>query len=230
MKKNYQALISSLTYAAMSTRPDIGYITQFPSHSNKSPTEHDWNMVKRVLRYLKGTRDVGNVYRRSPKTSDTNLEHATPWGYCDANYAEDSHDRKSTSGYVFMLAGSPVAGKSKKQVSVVLSTTEAEYYAVGIACQEAMWIKQICQELNVSINELIRIYTNTTGAVALTNNPIFHNRSKNIDIHWHFVRDLIRARTIHTSHIPGMQNGADFLTKVLNCFEHQRCVKLLGME
>ena len=103
-EKKYQALIGSLTYAMMSTRPDIGYITQFLSQSNKSPTERDWNTAKRVLRYLKGTRDVGIVYRRSPKMSDMNLEHATPWGYCDTNYAEDSCDRKSTSGYVFMLA------------------------------------------------------------------------------------------------------------------------------
>ena len=129
-----------------------------------------------------------------------------------------------------MLAGGPVAWKSKKQVSVTLSTTEAEYYVVGIACQEATWIKQICQELNVSIDEPIRIYTDNTGAVALTDNPVFHNRSKHIDIRWHFVRDLICARTIRTSHIPGMQNGANFLTKALNRFEHQQCIKLLGME
>ena len=121
-------------------------------------------------------------------------------------------------------------GKSKKQASVALSTTEVEYYAVGITFQEATWIKQICQELNVSIDEPIRIYTDNTGAVALTDNPIFHNRSKHIDIRWHFVRDLIHARTICTSHIPRTQNGADFLTKALNHFEHEQCVKLLGME
>ena len=94
----------------------------------------NWNMAKRVLRYLKGTRDMGIVYRRSSKTSDMNLEHATPWGYCDTNYVEDSCDCKSTSRYVFMLTGGPVAWKSKKQVSVALSTTEVEYYMVGITC------------------------------------------------------------------------------------------------
>ena len=82
--------------------------------------------------------------------SNTNLEYVTLWGYCNTNYAEDPCDCKSTSRYVFMFAGGPVAWKSKNQVSVMLSTTEAEYYAVGIAFQEAMWIKQICQELNMS--------------------------------------------------------------------------------
>ena len=127
------------------------------------------------------------------------LDHVTPWGYSDTNYVEDPRDCNSMSGSIFMHAGGPVAWKSKKQASVVLSTTEAEYYAVGIDCQEAMWIKQICQELNVSIDKPIQIYTDNTGAVALTNNPIFHNHLKHIDIHWHFVRDLICTKTICTS-------------------------------
>ena len=174
-EKRYQALTGSLTYAAMSTRPDIGYITQFLSQSHKGPTKHDWNVVKRVLWYLKGTRDVGIVYRRSPKMNNTNFDHVALWGYCDVNYVEDPRDCKLTSGYAFMLAGDPIAWKSKKQVSVALSTTEAKYYAVGIACQEATWIKQICQELNVSIDKRIQIYTDNTGTVALTDNPVFHN-------------------------------------------------------
>jgi len=140
-EKRYQALTGSLTYATMSTRPDIGYITQYLSQSNKGPTQQDWNAAKRVLRYLKATKDMGIVYRRSPETGGVSQEdHVTPWGYCDTNYTEDSRDRKSTSGFAFMLAGGPVAWKSKKQASVALSTTEAEYYALGIACQEAVWI------------------------------------------------------------------------------------------
>ena len=96
-EKTYQALIGSLTYAAMSTRPDIGYITQYLSQANKNPTQRDWNAAKRVLRYLKGTKDLGIVFRRDPETNgdpETNEvqashEHVTLWGFCDANYAED---------------------------------------------------------------------------------------------------------------------------------------------
>ncbi len=174
----------------MSTRPDIGYITQFLSQSNKGPSQHDWNAVKRVLWYLKGTRNIGIIYRRDLTTEGMNLDkldHATPWGYCDMNYAEDPCDWKSMSGYTFMLAGGPIAWKSKKQASVALSTTEAEYYVLGITCQEATWIKQICQELRMSVNNPIHIYTDNTGAVALSDNPVFHNRSKHIDICWHFI-------------------------------------------
>src|SRR5882724_11823729 len=208
-QKTYQALVGSLTYAAMSTCPDIGYVTQFLSQANKNPSQRDWNTAKRVLRYLKGTKELGIVFRQDPGTGQAEHDPASPWGYCNANYVEDPCDRKSTSGYAFMLAGGSISWKSKKQTSVSLSTTEAEYYALGIACQEAEWIRQICLELLIPLNGPIHIYSDNTGAVALSKNPVFHSRSKHIDIRWHFVRDLIRSKTVRTSHIPGIQNGMD---------------------
>src|SRR5882724_8080542 len=211
--RTYQALIGSLTYAATSTCLDIGYITQFLSQANKDPRQRDWDAAKRVLRYLKGTRNMGIVYRRDPDEALTGHDHAVPWGYCDTNYAEDAWDRRSTSGYVFMLAGGPISWKSKKQPSVSLSTTEAEYYVLSIACQEAIWLKQLCQELQMNFNEPINVYMDNTGVVALSDNPVLHNQSKHIDIRWHFMWDLIWSKSICTSHIPGTQNGADFLTK-----------------
>src|SRR5882724_1070542 len=229
-EKQYQALTGSLTYAAMSTRPDIGYITQYLSQSNKNPSERDWLAAKRVLRYLKGTKDTGIVYRREATMEGSNFGHVTPWAFCDANYAEDPRDQRSTSGFVFMLANGPIAWKSKKQASVALSTTKAEYYALGIACQEAVWIKQLCQELLMTFGGPIDIYMDNTGAVALSDNPVFHNQSKHIDIRWHFVRDLVRSKVLRTSHIPGVQNGANFLMKALNHYEHEQCLCLLGME
>ena len=129
-----------------------------------------------------------------------------------------------------MLTSGPISWKSKKQASVSLSTTEAEYYALGIACQEAAWIQQICRELLMPMDGPIHLYSDNTGTVTLSDNPVFHSRSKHIDIHWHFVRDLVHSKTIRTLHIPGVQNGADFLMKALNRVEHKRCVKLLGME
>src|SRR5882724_10345706 len=122
----YQALIGSLTYAATSTCPDIGYITQFLSQANKDPRQRDWDTAKRVLRYLKGTRGMGIIYQRDPDESLTRHDHAVPWGYCDTNYTVDAQDRRSTSGYVFMLDGRQILWKSKKQPSVSLPTTEVE--------------------------------------------------------------------------------------------------------
>jgi len=90
-----------------------------------------------------------------------------------------------------MLAGGPITWKSKKQALVTLSTTEAEYYALGVAGQEAVWLQQLCKELHMDLNQLTPIYSDNMGMVALSDNPIFHNHSKHIDIRWHFVCDLI---------------------------------------
>ena len=90
--KEYQAVTGSLTYVAMSTCPDVAYITQFLSQSNKNPTQQDWNAGKRVLKYLKGTKDMGIIYRRNPEQQRVRQDHMTPWGYCDANYAKDLRD------------------------------------------------------------------------------------------------------------------------------------------
>jgi len=129
-----------------------------------------------------------------------------------------------------LLAVAPYRGNQRNNHPFSLLTTEAEYYTLGIACQEAEWIRQICLELLIPLNGPIHIYSDNTGAVALSENPVFHSRSKHIDIRWHFVHDLIRSKTVHTSHIPGIQNGADFLMKALNPLEHECCVKLLGMD
>jgi len=96
--------------------------------------------AKRVLHYLKGTKDVRVVYRKAAKSTESDLRHMTPWDFCDTNHAKDPHDRRSTSRYAFMLASGSIAWRSKKQTSVVLSTMEAKYYALGIACQEAVWL------------------------------------------------------------------------------------------
>jgi len=129
-----------------------------------------------------------------------------------------------------MLAGGPILWKSKKQLLVSLSTMEVEYYALGIVCQEAAWLKQIGQELLISLNKPIHIYSDNTGAIALSDNPIFHNQLKHINICWHFIKELIRSKIVHTSHIPRPQNGADFLMKALSRYKHDCCIKLLGME
>src|SRR5882724_4281074 len=182
-------LTRSLTYTAMSTQPNIG-MTQYLSQLNKGPSQGNWAVAKHISHYLKGTKDIGLVYRRIPKLKEDDLRHASPWVFCDVNYAEDPHDHHSTSRYVFMLVGGPITWKSKKQLSVTLSMTEAEYYMLGIACEEAIWLKQLCQELQMNFNKPIDIYMDNTGAVALSDNPVFHNQSKHIVIRWHFMWDL----------------------------------------
>ena len=119
-----------------------------------------------------------------------------------------------------MLASGTITWKLKKQTSIALVTTEAEYYMLGIACQEAIWVKKLCQELLMSFSEPINIYMDNTGVVALSDNPIFHNR-KHIDIRWHLICDLICSKLLCSSHIPRTHNRADFLTKAPQSFRAQ---------
>jgi len=120
--------------------------------------QQDWNAAKRVLRYLKGTRELGIMFQQDLGMGQAEHDPASPWGYCDTNYTEDPCNQKSTSSYAFMLTGSCISWKSKKQLSVSLSTMEAEYYALGIACHEVEWIRQICLELLMPLNGPIHIY------------------------------------------------------------------------
>ena len=128
--QRYQEIVGSLIYAAITTRPDITHAVNILSQQMAKPNNEHWSAAKRVLRYLKGTLDVGIVYRKSD-----NFELV---GYSDADWAGCVDSRKSTSGYVFMLGGNVISWTSKKQPGVALSTTEAEYIALCLATQEAM--------------------------------------------------------------------------------------------
>ena len=130
-----------------------------PLSVEQEPSQCDWNAAKRVLHYLKGTQDLGIIYHQEPTSGSRDYDHTTPWGYCNTNYVEDPHDQKSTNSYSFMLAGGPIAWKSKKQSLVALSTTEAEYYVLGVACQETVWLQQLCKELHMNINQPTPIYS-----------------------------------------------------------------------
>jgi len=139
--KEYQALIGSLTYAAMSTRPDITEALSVVSQFASNPNETHWKAAKRILRYLKGTLIYGICFCGN-SNKDVKLS-----GFVDADWAGDVETRKSQSGYVFHLCGGPVSWVSRKQTVVAMSTTEAEYVAAAFAAQELIWLRKLLQEL-----------------------------------------------------------------------------------
>ena len=144
--------------------------------------------MKRILRYLNGTIKLGLLYRES-----TSAKIA---GYTDADWAGDVGDRKSTSGYMFLLGGAAISWKSNKQTCVALSTAEAEYVALSTAAQEAIWLQQLTSDLmNKSIQEMI-IYEDNQSTICLAKNQQVHGRTKHIDIKYHFVRNLVEAGRI----------------------------------
>lgn len=147
----YQEAVGSVMYAAQESRPDIQYAVHTVSRFNNIPGNPHWNAVKRIMRYLRGTIDAKLTYRRD----DTAGLH----GYSDADWAGDVSDRRSVTGYVFLLQGGAVAWNSRKQPTVALSTTEAEYMALATATQEAIWLRSLYGEIFTVQNEHMRAIT-----------------------------------------------------------------------
>ena len=208
-KQKYQALIGSLTYAVTATRSvlaqALGTVNQFSSNPNG---EH-WQSVKRILRYIKGTLDLGIQFDGS-KEDEVKLS-----GFVDADWGGDVNGRKSQSGYIFSLCGGVVSWASKKQTSVALSSTEAEYVAACLATQEAIWLRSLLADLNFIQEEPTIIHEDNQGAIAMSNNPKFHARTQHIDIKYHFIRDKVESCELLLKYCPSSDMIADMLTKAL---------------
>ncbi|KAI3655342.1 hypothetical protein MP638_004426, partial [Amoeboaphelidium occidentale] len=167
----------------------VGVLSRYMS----CPKEHHWKYLKRVLRYLKHTTSNKIVYG-----SKLHKLH----GFADASYASDTDDRKSIGAYVFMSNGGAVSWVSKKQGTVAKSTTEAEYMALSQATSEAIWFRQLMMELKIDQNPQVIIYGDNQGALKLSKNPQFHNRTKHIDIAYHFIRERIELGEIDVKFKP----------------------------
>ena len=135
--------------------------------------------------------------------------------YSDADWAGDVDDRKSTSGYMFQIAGGPVSWKSRKQDTVALSTAEAEYVALSSAVQECIWLQRLLCELGKPLGGPTAILEDNQSSIAMARNPQFHGRAKHIDIKHHFVRERVSDGSIELKYCPTNEMVADILTKGL---------------
>ena len=217
----YQAAIGSLMYAAIGTRPDISFAVQTLSQFNTAHTLAHWTAAKHVFRYLKGTRDFVITYG---KTSEL-VAH----GYSDADWGQNRADRRSISGYAFLIANGIVSWSSKKQSTVALSTMEAEYVALAHATKEAIWLRALLGELHLGTDAPTIISTDNLAAIAFSQDHQFHGRSKHIDIRHHFVRERITDGTILVPHCSSEENAADILTKALPRIKHAEQLALINL-
>ena len=217
----YQRLIGALLYLSVSTRPDIAYTVNYLSQFNSNYNSDHWKAAKRVLRYLKGTSDYGIEYEK------TGLPL---FGVVDADWASDAVDRRSYSGYAFILAGSVVSWEARKQRTVALSSTEAEYMALSEATKEAMYFQSLLRDLGVSIdNEQIVLFNDSQSAIKLVLNNSYHSRTKHIDVRHHFVREVYERELIDLKYLSTERMPADVLTKSLSNVKHRECLVNLGM-
>lgn len=150
------------------------------------------------------------------------------FGYANADWGECTIDRRSYTGYVFLLSEAAITWKSQKQRTVALSSTEAEYISLAEAAKKALYLRNLLYELGLCECTEVMIYIDNRGAQCLANDPIFHARTKHIDIKFHFVRESISAGKLALEHVPTEDMVADILTKPLVGAGHEKCLEGLG--
>ncbi|KAL8160151.1 hypothetical protein V2J09_001688, partial [Rumex salicifolius] len=214
----YKQLIGSLLYLT-NTRPDVMFVVGLLSRYMARPTRLHLQAAKRVLRYLKGTMEFGIWYRKG-------LKNGRLIGYTDSDHAGDKDDRKSTSGYVFFLAGGAVSWSSKKQPVVALSSTETEFVAAASCAAQCIWLRRILEAMSwwENVQGATTIYCDNVSTIKLSKNPVLHGRSKHIDLRFHFLRDLVNDGIVEMEHCGTESQVADILTKAvkLDTFEYLR--------
>lgn len=216
----FKQIVGSLLYLT-ATRPDIMHAVSIISRYMEYPTENHLHAAKRILRYVKGTADFGIFYMKGA-CSDF-------FGFCDSDYAGDVDDRRSTSGYTFMMSLGVVSFSSKKQEIVTLPTTEAEFVAATACVCQAIWLKRILLVLHKEQYGPIRIYCDNSLTIKLSKNPVLHGRSKHIDVRYYFLRDLAQDGTIELVYCRSEERIADLFTKPLKLASFEKLRNLLGI-
>ena len=220
----YQSHIGTQMWAYICTRPDLGFSISLLSRFCSNPTAEHLSAVKRVYRYLQGTKDYKLVY------SDGHQDHIKLEIYTDTDWAGDKETRRSITGYVVFLNGTAISWASKRQTSVAQSSCEAEYIAASEAVKEAVWIGRFLEELHQTRIYPIPLYCDNQGAIALAKNPENHQRTKHIDVRYHYIREKEEDGTIAIKYLPTEQMIADGFTKSLPSTQQRSFAESLGLE
>uniref|UniRef100_A0AAV1TK37 Reverse transcriptase Ty1/copia-type domain-containing protein n=1 Tax=Peronospora matthiolae TaxID=2874970 RepID=A0AAV1TK37_9STRA len=221
----FREAVGALMHLMTATRPDIAFAVSYVSRFMENPQVEHWMAVKRILRYLQGTKSHGICFKPDDKIDFC--------GYSDADWAGDHADRKSTSGYAFILMGAPVSWGSKMQSSVSLSTSEAEYIALSLAIQEGKWVHRLlCEILDAAENKSgpeLKIMEDNQSCIKMTKNPVNHGRAKHIDIKYHHIRDEVKRGDVKLVYCETTTMLADIMTKGLPGPRHKDLTAALGI-
>ncbi|KAG7533199.1 Ribonuclease H-like superfamily [Arabidopsis thaliana x Arabidopsis arenosa] len=200
----YRRLVGKLIYLTI-TRPDICFAVNVVSQHMQAPTLHHWNMVTRILKYLKGAPGQG-IWMGCNKNTEL-------VGYCDADYAGDTKDRRSTTGYCTFIGGNLVTWRSKKQKVVSLSSAEAEYRAMRKLITELMWLKALLKDFGIDTPKPITMHCDNQAAIHIASNSVFHERTKHIEVDCHKVREQVQLGVILPCYTESEEQLADIFTK-----------------
>jgi Reverse transcriptase (RNA-dependent DNA polymerase) len=226
-QKDYQSLVGALNWAAVVTRPDISYTLSRLSKFLSKPAKSHKEAAKRTLRYLAGTKNYGLIYGINP--ADAEL-----FGYTDSNFAADTENRRSTSGFLFMLNGACIHWQSKQQSLVARSTHEAEYVGMATASYEISYLRKLLADIShTPIHDLepTLLYGDNMGAIATATNIDGDKtaRSRHIDIRYHITREALANGTLRLEYIRTTEMTADILTKALPVEVHRRHTANMGL-
>ncbi|TQD90539.1 hypothetical protein C1H46_023885 [Malus baccata] len=202
----YRAIVGGLQYLTW-TRPDLAFAVNQICQFMHAPREQHLQAAKRVLRFLKGSISHGLWFTKGP----INLS-----AFSDADWAGCTFDRRSTSGYCVFLGSNLISWSAKKQSTVARSSTEAEYRSLAHTAAELTWVCKILKDLKFSLPKLPHLWCDNISAISLASNPIFHARTKHVEIDYHYIRELVLAKLIKVSYVSSEDQVADLHTKSLS--------------
>ncbi|CAM8890455.1 unnamed protein product [Rhodiola kirilowii] len=202
----YRKLVGKLIYLTV-TRPNLAFDVHTLSQFMANPTEDHLRAAHRLLRYIKSAPAHVIFFSAS---SNLSLQ-----GLCDADWASCPLTRRSVIGYCMLLGSSILSWKTRKQAVVSRSSTESEYRSTAAVCSEIAWLIRLLADMNVPITDLVPLYCDNQSAIHLARNPVFHERTKHVEIDCHFVRQFVNSETIIPTAIPTAEQPADLFTKAL---------------
>ena len=215
----YREAVGALNWAALATRPDIAFAVATVARFSANPGMAHWHVVKRIFRYLVGTRDLWLTYGESRRTLV---------GYADAD-GSMTEDRQAITGYAFLIDGGAISWSSKKQEIVSLSTTESEYVAATHGMKEALWLRNLLAEVFEPLTDATTLFSDNQSAIALTRDHQFHARTKHIDVRYHFIRWVVENGALRLVYCPTADMVADVLTKALPSPKVKHFAECLGL-
>ncbi|KAK3038414.1 hypothetical protein RJ639_030580 [Escallonia herrerae] len=218
--EKYRRLVGKFNYLTV-TRLDIAYAVSTVSQSMSEPTAKHWTALKHILCYLKGAPGLGLLY--------SNHGHSCIECFSEADWAGSKLHRKSTTGYRVFVDGNLVSWKSKKQSVVSRSSTESEYRAMAQSTCEIMWICHLLEEISLKPPLPAKLWRDNQATRYIASNPVYHERTKHIEVDCHFIREKIQENLISTSYVKTGEQLGDILTKSLNGTRVEYLCNKLGM-
>ena len=206
----YRTLLGKAMYVMTATRPDICFAVSLLSRANKEPTEKYMHGIIHVIKYLINTKHLSITFKRHHPTNYKLL------AYSDADWATETVKRRSQTGGIILLAGTPIIWISTQQTTVALSSTEAEINALREITKQVLWTRNTMRELGVLQQQFVPILEDNTSAILLVHNPAVNNVNRHTDISHKFITEnIIEFKTISVNYVPSSENIADLFTKIV---------------